>query len=453
MHKFLLNLAVWMACLLVVAGLPIDAMAGYELERFKAKFTLGEIMPGADRLGPEEGDPPAATAYRGDEVIGYVFLNSAMVNATGYSGKPIHVVIGMGSDGVITGTKMVKHSEPIVLVGIPVSKIDDVIEKYRGLDIIAMHKTGGDQHEVDIVSGATVTIMIIDDTIIRSAIKVARSRSIGGLKPDIHTGPRETVTIRDMSAQLEDWHTLMGDGSVRRLTLSVGEITTAFERAGKPEAAAKVETDNPGDEFIDLYTASAAIASIARSLLGEQEYKNLLKTLKPGESAILMAGNGLYSFKGSGYVRGGIFDRFQLIQGDISVRFRDRHHKRLGDFAAEGAPKFKDVDLFITPADSGFDPAKPWRIQLLVQRAVGPIKKEFTTFDLGYMPPEKYIKREIVDAGVAQEGSAGGADNGTITNAQETALWMKIWMNKISEIAVLMAALGILTVIFFTQDW
>jgi len=442
-----------MACLLVVAGLPIDAMAGYELERFKAKFTLGEIMPGADRLGPEEGDPPAATAYRGDEVIGYVFLNSAMVNATGYSGKPIHVVIGMGSDGVITGAKMVKHSEPIVLVGIPVSKIDDVIEKYRGLDIIAMHKTGGDQHEVDIVSGATVTIMIIDDTIIRSAIKVARSRSIGGLKPDIHTGPRETVTIRDMSAQLEDWHTLMGDGSVRRLTLSVGEITTAFERAGKPEAAAKVETDNPGDEFIDLYTASAAIASIARSLLGEQEYKNLLKTLKPGESAILMAGNGLYSFKGSGYVRGGIFDRFQLIQGDISVRFRDRHHKRLGDFAAEGAPKFKDVDLFITPADSGFDPAKPWRIQLLVQRAVGPIKKEFTTFDLGYMPPEKYIKREIVDAGVAQEGSAGGADNGTITNAQETALWMKIWMNKISEIAVLMAALGILTVIFFTQDW
>ena len=41
-----------------------------------------------------------------------------------------------------------------------------------------------------------------------------------------------------------------------------------------------------------------------------------------------MVGRGLYSFKGSGYVRGGIFDRIVLIQDDVSVRFRDRDHRR-----------------------------------------------------------------------------------------------------------------------------
>ena len=434
---------------LFVIGLPIEVFAAYELAAFKDKFTLEEIIPGADRLGPAEGSAPAATAYRGDEVIGYVFLNSAMVNATGYSGKPIHVVIGMDTKGVITGAKMVKHWEPIVLVGIPVSKINTFIDKYKGLDIIAMHKSGGDQHEVDIVSGATVTVMIIDDTIIRSAIKVARSRSIGGLKPEDKSGPREIVSIKDMPVKTEDWQTLLGEGSVRRLSLSVGEINNAFTKAGKKLAAEKTESDNPQDPFIELFTASAAIPSVARSLLGEQEYKNLLKKLKPGESAILMAGDGLYSFKGSGYVRGGIFDRFQLIQGDISVRFRDRGHKRLGDFRAEGAPKFKDVDWFIIPADSGFNVAKPWRIQLLVLRAVGPIKKEFITFNLGYMPPERYIERKTVNPAAKAAGAEANA--GLASNA--APLWKKIWLKKIPEISVLIAALGVLTVIFFFQDW
>ena len=449
MHQRLPRIITKLIVLLSVIFIPFDLSAAYELATFNDKFTVGEIVPGADRMGPEEGNPPAAAAYRGDDLIGYVFLNSAMVNSTGYSGKPIHVVIGMDTKGVITRAKMVKHSEPIVLVGIPVSKINAFIDKYTDLDIIGMHKGEKDQHEVDIVSGATVTVMIIDDTIIRSAIKVARSRSIGGLKPETTTGPRQIVSIKDSPANIQDWQSLLGDGSVRRLTLSVGDINGAFASAGKPDAAAKTESDNPDDQFIDLYAASVAIPSVARSLLGEQEYKNLQKKLEPGQSAILLGGNGLYSFKGSGYVRGGIFDRFQLIQGDINVRFRDRGHIRLGGLNADGSIRLKDVDLFITPADSGFDPAKPWRIQLLVARAVGPIKKEFITFDLGYIPPEKYLTRQTVGAAPNSSGAGDQSADAPAANP----LWKKIWLKKIPEIGILMAALGVLTIIFFFQDW
>ena len=93
----------------------------------------------------------------------------------------------------------------------------------------------------------------------------------------------------------------------------------------------------------------ASVPTIGRSLLGEVGYARLQQKLKPGQQAILIAANGTYSFKGSGYVRGGIFDRFEILQGDASVRFRDRTHTRLGDVAAEGAPDFRDVDLFIVP--------------------------------------------------------------------------------------------------------
>jgi len=389
MFQNLLKLAAKLFLFLVLISHPFYTLAADQLAVFKDKFSVSEILPGADRLGPEEGAPLAAKAFRGTEHVGYVFLNSAIVNATGYSGKPIHVVIGMDIKGVLTGAKMVKHSEPIVLVGIPVRKINAVIDKYKGLDIIALHNGKAKQHKVDIVSGATVTVMIIDDTIIRSALKVARSRSLGGLKAFDKNAPREVFSIKEIPVRIEDWQTLLGEGAVRRLVLTVDDVTKAFEKAGKAAAVNEPESKVPTDRFIDLFIASAAIPSIARSLLGEQEYKNLQKKLKPGESAILVGGNGLYSFKGSGYVRGGIFDRFQLIQDDISVRFRDRGHKRLGQFEAEGALKLKDTDWFIIPADSGFNPAKSWRIQLLVQRAIGPIKKEFVTFDLSYKLPEK----------------------------------------------------------------
>src|SRR6185369_12514618 len=32
-----------------------------------------EVFPGADRFGPIEGNPPAQAAYKGDQLLGYVF--------------------------------------------------------------------------------------------------------------------------------------------------------------------------------------------------------------------------------------------------------------------------------------------------------------------------------------------------------------------------------------------
>ena len=146
------------------------------------------------------------------------------------------------------------------------------------------------------------------------------------------------------------------------------------------------------DTYIDMHAALVSVPSIGRTLLGEAEYENLTNWLKDGEQAVLIVGRGIYSFKGSGYVRGGIFDRVHLIQGDRSVRFRDRNHRRLGELATNDAPRFTELDIFKIPADAEFDPAEPWRLQLLVNRAIGPIDKAFITFDLGYKLPDYYLE-------------------------------------------------------------
>ncbi len=468
-RKWLISLATLVA-LIIAAECALAygnaaAAASNPLTRFLKRVEPGQLAPGADAFGPLQGDPPVIEILHDGQPIGYGFLNSSFVNAAGYSGKPINILIALDLQGRISGLKLVDHKEPIVLVGISEQKITALLDDYIGFDVPAFVASGGAEHDVDIVSGATVTIMVADDSIVRASIKVARLLGLGGLTPEAETRTGPIWEVDQVFDELVDWQTLLGEGAVRRLLLSVADINAAYQESGDAAAAARPESGEPDAAFIDLYVALVTIPSIGRSLLGAAEYANLQKTLKPNQQAILVAADGLYSFKGSGYVRGGIFDRFQVIQGDETLRFRDRDHKRLGEVAAVGAPKFKDVDLFIIPQEYAFDPAQGWRLDLLVQRATGPTAKSFLTFDVGYRPPERYLSKvaEASPAATDPTMPEGALSEGTITDSapaesrgnsgQSTPLWQRLWQQKVPEIVVLLVALGLLTGIFYVQDW
>jgi NosR/NirI family nitrous oxide reductase transcriptional regulator len=394
-------------CLLAVGV----AHAGSELPRFLDAIDPAEIFPGADKLGPATGDPLVAPAYQQGEQLGFVFLTSDFMNTTGYSGKPIHQLVAMDMQGVIRKVLLVEHHEPIVLIGIPEKRITAVLKDYEGLDVGKLVR-GTQEHNVDIVTGATVTVMVMDDTILLSAIKVARIYGLSGLRAERKpAGPVASVN-QDID-EIEDWLGLISDGSVRRLKINLQQINQAFADSG----------------------------------VALNEYRNLKKKLKPGEQAILLAGDGRFSFKGSGYVRGGIFDRFQIVQGDTSIRFHDNYHKRLRRLAAEGAPELKDVDLFRTPADVQFDAATAWKLELLVGRNIGPTKKAFLTFDLDYSPPQKYLSFSAIEV-PESDGSASAVESEKVE-----PIWKKMWQFKLVQIVVLGFALAVLTLIFFFQDW
>ncbi|MET4101576.1 NosR/NirI family nitrous oxide reductase transcriptional regulator [Roseovarius sp. MBR-78] len=431
--------------LVVALGVLLSAAAaqandGAQLGRFLPDIEANQLVAGADSFGALREDVPVAPVLKAGETVAWAFLTSDFAGTIGYSGKPIHVVAAIDADAVMTGALLVKHSEPIVLVGIPESKMRRVIEGYAGLDLKAEAAQSGTAHDLDIISGATVTVMVIDDSLVRGGIKVARALGLGGLAPVAQAGPKRTLMPGE--GTIKDWQTLAGDGSVRGLALDIGQVNRAFEETGDARAAARPEKGADDETFIDMRAALVSVPTIGRSLLGENEYANLQEWLKDGDHAILVAGRGRYSFKGSGYVRGGIFDRIQLIQGDRSVRFFDRDHRRLGEIAADGAPSFPELDLFRIPAESGFDPAEPWRLQLLVQRAVGAVEKTFVTYDLGYRLPETYL------APLAPALQINAADEEA---AAKTALWQRIWRDKIPEIAVLGVMLTVLTGAFFFQ--
>ncbi|WP_284164579.1 NosR/NirI family protein [Frigidibacter sp. SD6-1] len=441
--RFLLShVILWLAALPAVAE-PV-------LAKFLPEVAAGDLVAGADGFGAIRDDLAVVPLLKGGEPIGWAFITSDFVGTTGYSGKPIHTMVAIDKDAKVIGVQLVKHSEPIVLIGIPDAKVKALAAAYIGLDLVAEAQSGGTSHDVDIISGATVTVMVIDDSIVRSGLKVARALGLGGLAPEAKAaGPR--FEINPEAGAAGDWTALEGDGTIRRLSLDVGQVNAAFAGLEDKRAAERALTEAPETTFIEMQTALVSVPAIGRAVLGEAEYANLTGWLQPGEQAIAVVGRGLYSFKGSGYVRGGIFDRIVLIQGDVSVRFRDKMHRRLVAVATPGAPAFAEADLFRVPADVGFDPVEPFRLQLLVQREVGPIEKLFTTFDLSYQLPQSYLRP--VAATQAPE-----PDTATLAAAQDEGtaqalLWKRIWNGSQFEIAVLLAMLFVLTAVFFFQKW
>ncbi|WP_421580957.1 4Fe-4S binding protein [Shinella sp. M31] len=424
----------------------VAAHARTVLQEYLPAAAASDLVPGADGFGPIRADLAVAPVLKGDQTVAWVFITSDFVGTTGYSGKPIHTLVAIGTDARIVGVKLVKHSEPIVLIGIPEAKVKALVASYAGLDIVAEAKSGGTAHEVDVISGATVTVMVIDDSIVRSSLKVARALSLGGLAPEAHeAGPRFEID-RDATGPA-NWTEAEGDGTLRRLSLDVAQVNAAFDEHPDERARDRAITEAPQTTFIDMQAALVSVPAIGGALLGPAEEANLKSWLKDGENAIAVMARGLYSFKGSGYVRGGIFDRIVLIQDDVSVRFRDRDHRRLGGIALAGAPEFTEMDLFRIPAGLGFDPAKPFRIQLLAQREVGPIEKVFHTFDLGYQLPQKYLRAV---APPVKEALAV-ADRGE--GAAQADLWKRIWQDSKLKIVVLGAMLVVLTGVFFFQTY
>lgn len=458
----------------VAAAQPVAA----NLARFLVGLNASEVVPGADRFGPVQSDPAVAPAYRGDALVGYAYLNSRHVDAVGYSGKPIHIVVGLDLEGTIVGAKLVAHSEPIVLIGIPEKRVVAYLAHFVGYNPLRAAAEGRGPPQADIVSGATVTVLVMGESVVRSAVRVARALHLGTAAAGVQAATR---VIDPQAGTIADWPTLLREGAVHRLRLTIGDVNKAFVATGNKAAAARPEPGAADETFIDLYAALVSQPAIGRSLLGDDEYASVVRMLAPGQQAILVAGDGLYSFKGSGYVRGGIFDRIELLQGAETIRFRDYLHRRVGDLRAAGAPTLREIGVFVVPPGSEFDPAAPWRLQLLIQRSVGALEKAFVSFDLDYRLPERYTKTVPVPAvapvtpaqphapaatpaQAAATAAADAATQGAATAASAPTqaavpsdephepLWMRIWRSRVAALAMLGVMLGVLTLIFFFQD-
>ncbi|XKE86253.1 NosR/NirI family protein [Stutzerimonas chloritidismutans] len=410
----------------------------YEAEQQR----IDQFFPKVTQISEPEGEYKVRTLMDGvGTVYGYAYQSMDVVDVPAYSGKPINMQVLLGPDGTIIDAYVLEHHEPILLIGIPEQKLHDFTAKYAGIKadqrVVVGRSKDPKAVTVDAVTGATVTVMVVNEIVMRSAHEVASS--LGLVKSNLDARQKPAVVLEDVY-QPASWSELTGNGAIRRLHLTNGDINEGF-KGTEAEGIDEAPADEVDETFIDLYAAHLNPPTIGRNLLGDNQFRFLMDELKPGEHAIAVMGSGEYSFKGSGYVRGGIFDRVQLRQFGNVISFRDMDFQRLDDVYAEGMPDFNEMAVFIVREHVEFDPGSPWTLELLVRRQTGPVSGMFTSFELPYQVPEEYIERPQP----TEEELAA------IEEANRP-MWVNIWYQQSFQIGVIIAALVLLTVILFLQD-
>ena len=386
-----------------------------------ALLPCAEVFPGATHFSERKGQPPYVEAYdhagADKKLLGYVMLSTDITDTPAYSGKPVVTLIGMDTKGVFVGVKVLKHSEPILLLGIPESALLNFNAQYVGKSVADKIEVGQSRPDeevlgLDAISGATVTVIAQNQVMMASGSSIARQ--VGILAPTVREPARFITT-----GQRASWDELVKQGAVKRLRVMPEQV--GLERGPDP--------------FIELWFGDLNHPDIGKSVLGESGWNNLRLQLKDGENAFfVIRTGGAESFKGSGFVRGGIYDRVQLRQGADAFTFRDLDAMNLYGIAAAGAPSFNESAIFIVLSPS-FSAAYPWKLSFLgnrVDRATG--ARSFTSFDAPYWLP------------------AASLEGGRPKIIEPDAPWVKVWKTRALEIALFAVLLVAVTVVYAFRE-
>ena len=357
------------------AALPAEMSSDPDLCKYVA---CASVAPGATRFSLRKGRPFYVEAYAAkdgnEHLVGYVFLSTDIVDIPAYSGKPIVTLIGMDTSGLLTGVRVLRHSEPILLLGIPEEKLVAFVNQYIGKSVGSKIEVGKGQAGegvigLDAISGATVTVIAENQVVTRSAMTIARQ--VGIIKPV----QRPAVAYTQVAAPT-DWAAMEKEGSIQRLSVRNDEV-------GLPPS--------PEKPYIDIRFGYLNMPAVGKAILGENNYRRLMEELTPDEHAIFLIADGMESFKGSGFVRGGIFDRIQVAQDLDTFTFRDLDYLNLYSVGVPGAPAYRESAIFII-RDAGFAPAYPWKLVFLankLDKATG--NREFVSFSRELWLPDRYL--------------------------------------------------------------
>jgi len=387
---------------------------------------LFALPESALELGPFQGTPRAAEVRENGRRVGFVVSSWDAIGSVGFSGKPVDVWLGVGLDARIAGARLIAHEEPILVIGVAPEALEQFVAGFAGLDLRGRIEEVGSESRVgvpDTVSGASVSSMVIQDAVLRAGRLVAATRGLLG------SGAQGPLIDRASFAPA-GWSELLAEGAIARRRIDQREAARALEEAppAQPEAL-----------FAEIYLALATPPSLGQNLIGRRLYESLLGEIGPADNLILVAAEGLYSFKGTDYRKSGVFERIELRQGDKTIKLTAEGYRNLERLAAEGAPMLREIGVFTVPAASGFDPVRPFELALLSSREIPSGGLVAASFSLRYELPARFV--------------LGPAPTAMSAAAQpKPPLWQDIWRARAWEVALLSVMLSVLAAILVFQD-
>ncbi|SFT38854.1 NosR/NirI family protein [Sedimentitalea nanhaiensis] len=360
----------------------------------------------------DDAPVPGWTVTGPDGLVGHIASTWEVAGSVGYSGRPLDVLVAVEPEGRIAAAQLMRHSEPILTLGLSDADIERFVGGFAGIDLMDPDgvKTGPDMP--DIISRATVSTGVIRDSILRTARTLAIGR---GLLPG---GGIDRVGFDPAS-----WAVLQAEQAISHIRVTLSEARDRLAGSTPPVPTG----DAP---FVELWIALADPPTIGRNILGQQQYSRAVGALGPGEVVLFVASRGLYSHRGTAWRRSGVFDRLTLVQGQLRLPLTDAGYIRIDKLPIADAPDLKERSLFRI-GGNGFDPTEPFALELTASRpaAVGGDVSFVVT--IPYALPGRYVLAPPPEA---------------------APLWRQTWEDKKVAVVTVAAMQVLLTLILLFQE-
>ncbi len=376
----------------MVAGPAAWAQAAASLSE---EALAGLIQPPFS-LGTPVNDKGVWTILNsGGAEAGYVFETAPLAPLPGFSGAPINVLVTLDLDGSIVSAQLIGHNEPIFVSGLGEAPFRAFFEQYRGLSISAPMVVGTPYGQsegasalvyLDGVTKATASVRIAHESILAATRAVAREKmqGIGAAAAPAEPDPAHAEDLT--------WDDLVAQGLATRKIVTNAEIDAAFAGTlwadDDPEAAA--EPDAP---YLDLWVVDIGPPSIARAVLGPGTLADLavLQSVATHDEPILLIEAGRHGLVSEDFVRNTSPDLLSASQDELPIALRD------ADLLVDLAPGVPQGVAMILRTDRrlGFDPTRPWRLDVLTAREHGSFQPETGTVTLSaeHVTDERFFLR------------------------------------------------------------
>tara|TARA_R110002167_G_scaffold214068_3_gene418795 strand:+ start:90295 stop:92388 length:2094 start_codon:yes stop_codon:yes gene_type:complete len=397
---------------------------------------IAQLFPRATRVGPVDNKTPVTPVYQLNELLGYAFESDDFTHFIAFSGQTVNLLMGIDTQGVLTGLKVLNHHEPIFLHGLGEQPLFRFIKQYQGHSIKerfiinARDKSSLDTTYFDGITRATISVLVINDTIIASALKVAREKLAGFIAPS-------NIIIDPNNYQAQTFEQLVTNNYIKHWQLT-REQAIAIAENSSIALAKEINTLSDGEnDFIDLYFAFVNIPIVGRNLLGEQEYQRLRESLKPDEHALMVFNSGKYAFVSENFIPQTVPNRFSATQDDLPVDIRDIDFYSYYDPSfALTLPNFDEIKVFRIKSQSGFELNKTFSLSLTVSYNQSFLTKQQYSFSIdNTLPSSLFIHHKPKE-----------------NLAEKKPLWLKIWTSRSTEILLLSIYLSFLTFLFIKQE-
>lgn len=368
--------------------------------------------------------------------VAYAFESIDLAPIPGFEGTPINLLVTLDRRGNFLGVELIRQHEPVFLSGLGEGPLKDFLRQYEGKSLKqeitvsslygnARAGAGGNRVVLDGVSKATASVRIVNQSVLTAALAVARAR-LGFAAPADKAPPAE---VQLDVFEPRSFAQLLDTGAIGHLHLSNADVEQRF--AGSEGAGVDAEAlAHPQATFIDLYVAYLNAPTIGRAILGDAAYADLMRRLEPGQHAWWVASGGRDAFIDEAFTRGTVPPRLAFSQGGGPVELRDLD---LAPAPPAGAPPLNAALVLRVPPMSGIDPASPVRFELTLTRAKGSMLPVITqrSASLDYQAP----------AGLFRRPPAPLPD------------WLIAWKDRATELAVIGAALLVLSALLARPRW